>query len=173
MAGVVLLSRSTRPCDSMHGHAWSFSEQVIASVIDDSRCGMSDVAFRTVQPVDGLSCCITFTIGPISETGSGQWVGSFIGLDQARTRWLIANFGLTTRSSQLWLIACLITWLALWLTLTSTRKITFNHQVSESNTRSLPHSPAGHFCYLSVLLAIHILVLRILMSLLSSSLIIF
>ena len=56
MAGVVLLSRSTRPCESMHGHAQTFSEQVIESIIDDSRCGMSGVAFRTAQPIDGLSC---------------------------------------------------------------------------------------------------------------------
>ena len=41
MADVVLLSRSTRPCESMYGHAWTFSEQVIAGIIDDSRCGTS------------------------------------------------------------------------------------------------------------------------------------
>ena len=28
----------------------------IASIIDDSRCGTSDVAFRTAPPVGGLSC---------------------------------------------------------------------------------------------------------------------
>ena len=63
MAGVVLLSRSSRPCESVHGHAWTFSEQMIASIIDDSRCRMSDNAFRTVPPIGGLSrfvimlCC--------------------------------------------------------------------------------------------------------------------
>ena len=31
----------------MHGHARTFSEQVKASIIDDSHCWMSDVAFRT------------------------------------------------------------------------------------------------------------------------------
>ena len=56
MAGVILLSRSTRPCESTHGHAWAFSEQAIASNIDDSRYGMSDGAFRTVPPTGGLSC---------------------------------------------------------------------------------------------------------------------
>ena len=29
---------------------------MIASIIDDSRCGMSDVAFRTAPPFGGLSC---------------------------------------------------------------------------------------------------------------------
>ena len=28
----------------------------MASIIDDSRCGMSVVAFRTVPPIGGLSC---------------------------------------------------------------------------------------------------------------------
>ena len=51
----VLLSRSTCPCESMHGHAQTFSEQVIASIIDDSRCGMSDVAFRVAPPIGGPS----------------------------------------------------------------------------------------------------------------------
>ena len=32
MAGVMLLSRSTCPCESMHGHVRTFSEQVITSV---------------------------------------------------------------------------------------------------------------------------------------------
>ena len=39
--------------------AWpcmNFSEQVIASIIDHGRCGMSDVVFRTAPPIDGLSC---------------------------------------------------------------------------------------------------------------------
>ena len=46
MDSVVLLSRSTRPWESMRGHAWTFSEQVIASTIDGSRSAMSDVVFR-------------------------------------------------------------------------------------------------------------------------------
>ena len=48
-----MLSRSIRPCESMHGHAQTFSEEVIASIIYDSRSGMSDVAFRTTG---GCSC---------------------------------------------------------------------------------------------------------------------
>ena len=32
------------------------SEQVIASIIYDSRCGMNYVAFRTAPPIGGLSC---------------------------------------------------------------------------------------------------------------------
>ena len=56
MAGVVWLSWLTRPCESMHGHAWTLSDQVIASIVDDSRCGMSNVAFRTAQPIGVLSC---------------------------------------------------------------------------------------------------------------------
>ena len=47
MAGVVLLSRSIRPCESMHRNVRTFSQKVIASIVYDSRCGMSDVAFRT------------------------------------------------------------------------------------------------------------------------------
>ena len=58
MAGVILLSRSSRPCESMHGHARTFSEQVITSIIDDSRCGMSDLAFRTAPPIGGPPCFI-------------------------------------------------------------------------------------------------------------------
>ena len=34
LADVMLLLRSTRPCESMPGHAHMFSEQVIASIID-------------------------------------------------------------------------------------------------------------------------------------------
>ena len=56
MAGVVLLSRSIRPRESMHGHARTFSEQLIASITHDSRCGMSDVAFRSAPPIGGLFC---------------------------------------------------------------------------------------------------------------------
>ena len=56
MAGVVLLSRSTPQCGAMYGHAWKCPEQVIASIIDHSHCGMSDVAFRTVPPFGGPSC---------------------------------------------------------------------------------------------------------------------
>ena len=29
---------------------------MIANIIDDSHCGMSDVAFRTASPIGGLSC---------------------------------------------------------------------------------------------------------------------
>ena len=29
---------------------------MIASIIDDGRCGMSDVAFHTASPTGGLSC---------------------------------------------------------------------------------------------------------------------
>ena len=57
MAGVILLSRSTRPCEWMHGNAWTFLEQVIANIIFNNRCGMSDVAFRTAPPICGLSGC--------------------------------------------------------------------------------------------------------------------
>ena len=42
----MLLSRSTR----------TYDEQVIASIIDDSRCGMSAVSFRTAPAIGGLSC---------------------------------------------------------------------------------------------------------------------
>ena len=56
----VLLSRSTRLCESMHGHASTTAEQVIASIIDDSRCGISDVAFCTAPPIGGLSCLYMF-----------------------------------------------------------------------------------------------------------------
>ena len=56
MAGVVLFLRSIRPCESMHANVRTFSEQVIASIIYDSRCGMSDVAFRTAPPIGGPSC---------------------------------------------------------------------------------------------------------------------
>ena len=47
MVGVVLLSGPTRPCESMHGHAWMFLEKVMASIADNSRCVISDVGFRT------------------------------------------------------------------------------------------------------------------------------
>ena len=50
---VVAINSSMR---SMHGHAWTFSEQMIASIIDDSRCEMIGVAFRTAPPIGGLSC---------------------------------------------------------------------------------------------------------------------
>ena len=50
----------------MHGHASTFSEQVLASIIitDDSGCGMSDVAFRTVPPIGGLSCLLKLIVLP-------------------------------------------------------------------------------------------------------------
>ena len=56
MAGVMLLSRSIRPCESMHGNAQTFSQKVITSIVYDSRCWMSDVAFRTTPPIGGPSC---------------------------------------------------------------------------------------------------------------------
>ena len=34
-----------------------------ASVIDDSRSWMSDVAFRTAPPIGGLSCCYVVSSG--------------------------------------------------------------------------------------------------------------
>ena len=64
MAGVVLLSWSIRPCESMHGNARTFSEQVIASIIYDSRGGMSDVAFRTAPPIGEPSCLNFYTCQP-------------------------------------------------------------------------------------------------------------
>ena len=52
-----------RPCIESHGRVdrdnnttFTISEQVITSIIEDSRCGMSDVAFRTAPPLGGLSC---------------------------------------------------------------------------------------------------------------------
>ena len=60
MAGVVLLSWSARPCESTHVHAWTLSEQAAASIIDDSRCGMSGVAFRTAHRLVGF--LVSFTI---------------------------------------------------------------------------------------------------------------
>ena len=59
MAGVVLLSRSIRPCES--GNARTFSQKVIASIVYDSRCGMSDVAFCTAPPLGGASCETLFS----------------------------------------------------------------------------------------------------------------
>ena len=44
------------PCESMHGNARTFSEQVMASIINGSRCGRSDVAFRIAPPNGGPSC---------------------------------------------------------------------------------------------------------------------
>ena len=56
-AGVVLLSRSIRQCQSIQGDARTFSEQVIDSIICDSRCGVSEVvAFRIAPPIGGPSC---------------------------------------------------------------------------------------------------------------------
>ena len=40
----------------MHGHALTFFEQMIASIIYDSRCVVSDVAFRTAPPIGVPSC---------------------------------------------------------------------------------------------------------------------
>ena len=59
MSGVVLLSQSTRPCQSMHGNAWTTSEQVIASIIYNILYGMSDVAFRNASPIGGPTCYMT------------------------------------------------------------------------------------------------------------------
>ena len=41
---------------AVNGNTRTFSEQVIASIIEDSRCGMSVVAFHTAPPIGGLSC---------------------------------------------------------------------------------------------------------------------
>ena len=40
-------------------------EQVIASFIDGSRCGMSDVAFRSASTIGGLSCFTKHIISPV------------------------------------------------------------------------------------------------------------
>ena len=55
-----------------------FLEQVRANIIDDSRCGMSDVAFRTAAPLGGLSFnkLWSFFIGRLDVRASGvavQW----------------------------------------------------------------------------------------------------
>ena len=42
---------------------------MIASIIDDSRCGMSDVAFRTVPPIVGLSCYLRISMVVIIHSG--------------------------------------------------------------------------------------------------------
>ena len=41
-------------CESIHGNARTFSEPVIASIIEGSRCGMSDVAFRIAHQLLGF-----------------------------------------------------------------------------------------------------------------------
>ena len=56
----MLLSRSIRPCESKHGNARTFAEQVIASIIIDCRCRMSGVACRTAPPIGGPSCFYFF-----------------------------------------------------------------------------------------------------------------
>ena len=43
---------------SIQGNAGTFSEQVIASIIFDSRCGMSGIVFRTAPRTGGPSCFI-------------------------------------------------------------------------------------------------------------------
>ena len=40
----------------MRGRAKPFSEQVIESIIDGSRTGMSDVAFRLAPQIGGFYC---------------------------------------------------------------------------------------------------------------------
>ena len=37
---IVVVVNSPIACESTHGHAWTFSVQVIASIKDDCRCGM-------------------------------------------------------------------------------------------------------------------------------------
>ena len=59
MAGVVLLSRSICPRESMHSKSRTFSQKVIVSIVYDSRRGMSDVAFRIAPPIGGPSCFST------------------------------------------------------------------------------------------------------------------
>ena len=69
-----MLLRSTRPCEMTHGHARMFSEQVVPSIIDDSRRGMSDIAFRTAPPIGGLSCffCDTSHEKPIKLVATAE-----------------------------------------------------------------------------------------------------
>ena len=43
---------------AVNSNARTFLEQVIASIICNSRCRMSDVAFRTAPPIGGHSCSI-------------------------------------------------------------------------------------------------------------------
>ena len=59
---------------------------MIASITDDSRCGMSDVVFRTAPSVVGFSCWyrsdrdFSITVQPISRrfTVSKKWLKCFI-----------------------------------------------------------------------------------------------
>ena len=60
MAISILLSRSIRQCESMHGNARTFSEQVKASIIYDGRSGMSVVTFRIAPPIGGLVVLLAF-----------------------------------------------------------------------------------------------------------------
>ena len=71
---VAAVNRSIRPCESMHGNARTFLEQVIASIIGDSRCGMSADAFRSRI---ALSCY------NISETSTASIfkIYQFVALD--------------------------------------------------------------------------------------------
>ena len=108
MPGVILLSQSPHPGESMHGHARTFSEQVIASIIDNSRCGISDVAFHTAPPIGGLSCllCNTFDIfAPWPRKWSSNWPNVVYTLH----KWLISIFLQTIEASnpQLYTDICL------------------------------------------------------------------
>ena len=64
-----------------------FSEQVIASIIYDSRCGMSDAAFRTAPPIGEPSCLNFGNCQPevISDVISGM-------VDQDASMDVWANF---------------------------------------------------------------------------------
>ena len=57
-------------------------EQVIASIIYDGRCGMTDVAFRTAPPIGGPSCChstkfkvLSGGLSPSFEDFEDFWMG--------------------------------------------------------------------------------------------------
>ena len=75
-----IVSRSQGPCESMYGHAWTLSEQVIASFIDDSRCGMSDVAFRTAPLISGLSCLAFLLLH--AATNIKGWIKTITGVNE-------------------------------------------------------------------------------------------
>ena len=50
------------PTRVSHGNARTFSQNVIGSIVNDSRCRMRDVAFRTAPPIGDPSCFLSLQL---------------------------------------------------------------------------------------------------------------
>ena len=91
MAGVILLSRSIRPFESMRGNARTFSEQVLCICkhycVYDSRCGMSDVPHQLVGLLVAIPHVINIPRNSCGDHSMLTWLNVLCLVTQSLLKW--------------------------------------------------------------------------------------